>query len=78
MPEDSPLIPQICTVTSDNGLRVRTGPTTQSAIIATYPSGAVLDYVEVVNGEDVEGNPLWGRSAQGHYFWMGGTDRPNG
>ncbi len=78
MTQDIPLNPQICTVTSPNGLHVRTGPTTQSDIIATYPSGAALNFVEVVNGEDLHGNPRWGHSEQGHYFWLGGTNRPNG
>ncbi len=78
MPEDVPLVPQLCTITSDGGLNVRAEPNTQSAIIARYPSGTALNFVEVVNGENVDGNPLWGRSRQGHYFWLGGTDRPNG
>lgn len=69
---------ETCTVTSPDGLNVRTAPTTQSDIIASYPPGNVLNFVDIVNGEVIEGNPLWGRSRQGHYFWMGGTDRPNG
>ena len=78
MPEDVPQITQICTITSASGLNVRAAPTTNSAIIANYPPGTALNFVEVVNGENIDGNPLWGRSRQGHYFWMGGTDRPNG
>jgi len=39
--------------------------------------GTVLQYWEVVNGENVAGNPRWGRSPQEYYFWMGGTDHPN-
>ncbi len=73
-----PLPITTCTVTAVNGLRVRAAPNTQSAIIATYPSGTVLNFVEVVNGENVNGNPNWGHSEQGHYFWLGGTDHPNG
>ncbi len=72
------LVPQICTVTSAEGLRVRAAPSTNSVIIASYPQGTALNFVAIVNGEDVEGNPLWGRSSQGHYFWLGATDRPNG
>jgi phage tail protein X len=72
------LAPQLCTITSPGGLRIRTAPTTQSGIVATYPRGTVLNFVQVVNGEDLGGNPHWGRSRQGHYFWMGGTNRPNG
>ncbi len=67
-----------CIVTAPDGLNIRSAPTTQSAIIAWYPPGTVLNYVKIVNGEDMQGNPLWGRSLQWHYFWMGGTDHPNG
>ncbi len=70
--------PQLVTVTSANGLDVRTAPTTMSAIIAHYPRGTVLKFVEIVNGQNLDGNPLWGRSIEGHFFWLGGTDRPNG
>jgi hypothetical protein len=67
-----------CTITSPNGLHVRVAPTSQSQLIATFPSGTMLNFFEVVNGENVAGNPLWGHSEQGHYFWLGGTDHPNG
>ena len=42
------------------------------------PLGTVLNFVQVVIGENVAGNPRWGHSQQGHYFWLGGTDHPNG
>jgi hypothetical protein len=67
----------LVTVTVDT-LNVRTGPNSQSALVATFGRGSVLNYVEVVEGENVAGNPRWGRSVQGHYFWLGGTDHPNG
>ena len=67
----------LCTVTVDS-LNIRAAATSQSALIASYPRGTVLNFVAVVSGENVNGNPLWGRSEQGHYFWLGGTDRPNG
>ncbi len=66
-----------CTVTVDQ-LHIRAQPTSQSELIATYPRDSVLNFVEVVNGENVNGNPHWGHSQQGHYFWLGGTDHPNG
>ena len=72
------LVPQLCTITSASGLNVRAAPTTHSALIAKYPPGTVLNFVQIVNGENINGNPLWGRSRQGHYFWLGGTSRPNG
>ena len=67
----------LVTVTADT-LNVRSAPNTQSAIVATYTRGSVLNYIEVVDGENVAGNPRWGHSVQGHYFWLGGTDHPNG
>ncbi len=67
----------LVTVTVD-ALNVRTQPNSQSALVATYPRGTVMNYYEVVNGENVAGNPRWGHSVQGHYFWLGGTDHPNG
>jgi phage tail protein X len=73
-----PLALQTCTVTAADGLNIRAAPTPNSALIARYPRGTVLNYVEVVGGEFIDGNPLWGHSVQGHYFWMGGTDHPEG
>jgi hypothetical protein len=67
----------LVTVTVD-ALNVRTQPNSQSALVASYPRGTVLNYYEVVNGENVSGNPHWGHSVQGHFFWLGGTDHPNG
>jgi len=80
MPESllAALTLQFCRVTSPSGLNVRAAPTTQSAIIARYPPGTDLNFVEVVNGEVIRGNPRWGRSRQGRYFWMGATDHPHG
>ncbi|HEX6551993.1 MAG TPA: LysM peptidoglycan-binding domain-containing protein [Ktedonobacteraceae bacterium] len=67
-----------CTVTVASGLNIRSEPTSHSALITAYPMGTVLNFIEVVNGEDVNGNPHWGHSKQNHYYWMGGTDHPNG
>ena len=67
-----------CTVTVASGLNIRSAPTSQSSLITNYPSGTVLNYIEVVNGENVSGNPHWGHSQENHYYWMGGTDHPNG
>lgn len=73
-----PLINKTCTVTSSIGLRARAAPNTVSAILNVFPQGTVLTFFESVNGENVEGNPRWGHSDQGYYFWLGGTDHPNG
>jgi len=77
-PPPPPPQPKTCKVTAAQGLNIRAAPTSQSALITSYPIGTVLNYIEVVIGENVAGNPHWGHSEQGHYYWMGGTDHPNG
>lgn len=82
-PGQVPYIPTIgptktCTVTSANGLNARAAPTSNSTLINSFSPGTVLSYFEVVKGENVARNPLWGHSDQGYYFWLGGTDHPNG
>ena len=67
-----------CTVTVASGLNIRSLPDSQAQLITNYPSGSVLNYIEVVQGENVNGNPNWGHSQQDHYYWLGGTDHPNG
>ena len=67
-----------CTVTSPIGLNARSAPTSQSNKVNSFPPGTVLSYYEVVIGQNVQGNPHWGHSTQGYYFWLGGTDHPNG
>jgi LysM repeat protein len=74
----TPPQPTWCIVTAPSGINVRSAPTSQAGIVATYTVGASLNYVQVVTGENVSGNPLWGCSQQGHYFWLGATDHPNG
>jgi hypothetical protein len=71
------LTPQSCTVTFGS-LNVRIRPTTGATITTSNPQGTVLNFIEVVEGATFNGNPNWGLSTQGHYFWMGGTNRPNG
>src|SRR6266567_720070 len=77
-------IPQItqtnknCTVTSPIGLNARAAATSQSAKVNSFSPGTVLSFFEVAIGENVQGNPRWGHSNQGYYFWLGGTDHPNG
>ena len=73
-----PIVPlKTCTVTSPR-LRARAAPNTQSAILHSFPQGTVLTFFEVQQGENVDGNSNWGHSDQGYYFWLGGTDHPNG
>src|SRR5437764_15398878 len=68
---------QACTVTSAT-LHIRVSPTTKSAIVANFTQGTVLNFNAVGNGEPVNGDSFWGCSPQGHFFWMGGTSRPQG
>lgn len=63
----------LCTVTVET-LNVRSAPTSQSSLVASYPQGTVLNFVDAVMGENVSNQPLWGYSEQGHYFWLGGTN----
>ena len=69
---------QQCTITEPTGLHLRTEPNTAAAIINTFPVGTPLEFVTVVFGEDIAGNPRWGLAPQEYYFWLGGTNRPNG
>lgn len=71
------LTTQLCKVTVDS-LKVRTRPDTEAAVITSFSRGTVLNFTEVEEGENVRGNNHWGHSTQGRYFWMGGTDRPQG
>jgi hypothetical protein len=64
---------QFCTVTIES-LNIRTTPNTELPTVVSYPRGTVLNFIEIVEGEMVEGIPYWGHSVQGRYFWMGGTD----
>jgi len=70
-------IMKFCTVMVDS-LHIRTTPNSMSPIVASYSQGSVLNFTEVVAGEPVQGNPYWGHTVQNHYYWMGGTDRPQG
>ncbi len=69
---------QQCTITEPTGLHMRTEPNTAAAIINTFPQGTNLEFVAVVFGEDVAGNPRWGLTRQEYFFWLGGTSRSNG
>ena len=71
------LTTQSCAVTVPS-LNIRNRPTSESTVVASYPHGTVLNFIEVIENETVDGNPYWGHSTQGHYFWMGGTSRPQG
>jgi hypothetical protein len=69
---------QHCIITEPLGLDMRAAPNTDSAIITAFPSGTQLNFIAVVFGEMLQGNPRWGLAPQGYYFWLGGTDRKSG
>lgn len=78
IPGIAPAEPTWCKVTAPAGVNVRKAPNSQGELVATYTVNSSLNFVEVVNGENVNGNPRWGHSEQGNYFWLGATDHPNG
>jgi hypothetical protein len=58
-------------------------PTTDEANhLLDFPPGHTLIIQNVVHGPALDGhNPRWGHSNEGEddiYFWLGGTNRPNG
>lgn len=44
----------------------------------TSYEGDQLKFFELVYGEVYQGNNLWGHSVQNQFYWMGGTDCPDG
>lgn len=71
------LAAQNCTVTASD-LNIYDRPTDKSTVVNHYPKGTVLNFIEVITSESVGGNPYWGRSTQGHYYSLSGTNRPQG
>ncbi|MGW0959502.1 SH3 domain-containing protein, partial [Streptomyces gelaticus] len=47
------------TVISNNSQNIRSGPTTQSAIVGSVPSGGLVSIACQVVGQNVGGNNLW-------------------
>jgi len=64
-----------CKIMSSGGLNIQAAPTSQSSLIRQYLMGTPLNFVQVVDGENVNGNSLWGLSEQGHCYWLSGTDQ---
>jgi len=60
---------EVLVIVTVDTLNVRTAPSEQAGIVPSYPRGSVLNYIEVVDEEEVAGNPRWGHSVQGHYLW---------
>jgi LysM repeat protein len=76
IPAMAPVV-KTCTVTVEH-LNARDAPNTQHPPVGGFDRGTVLTYFQVVIGQDVQGNKHWGHSDQHYYFWLGGTDHPNG
>ncbi|MBX3127939.1 MAG: peptidoglycan DD-metalloendopeptidase family protein [Polyangiaceae bacterium] len=60
----APTLPSNCprvqvTVPSGQVLNVRPAPSTQGAPVGTLASGAIVDALALVQGETLDGNPLW-------------------
>lgn len=58
-------------------LYVRSGPSRKEPLSGSREihKGDMIDVIGFVEGEAVEGNNLWYKSAKGNYFWAGGTDK---
>ncbi len=56
-------------------LNIRSGlPCTKSPVVKTANPADVLDYIGwQLNGENVNGNPRWFKTADGNWFWSGGV-----
>jgi len=56
-------------------LNIRLGqPSCRAPIHATATPGTRLHYVgQVINGQPINGNPLWYQDSNGNYFWSGAT-----
>jgi hypothetical protein len=70
-----------CIVTVADGLNVRDAPSINANILFTAPQGSTLCFTGVVQGDDVDGNSNWGAEGSPNptsFFWLGGTDHPNG
>jgi N-acetyl-anhydromuramyl-L-alanine amidase AmpD len=70
--------PHSATVRARTDLNVRKGaPTTAAPVKRVASAGSLLNYVGwTSNGQSVNGNSHWYRTAEGDYFWAGATDRP--
>lgn len=52
-------------MTAQPHLRIRTGPTTATAIVGHYPNGTLIDIECETTGEDILGNDTWDRTDRG-------------
>lgn len=67
------------TAHSTVNLRLRSAPNTRSQTVRVVAPGTMLSYIASVDGDAVNGNPLWLKTPEGNYFWSGGalmSDKP--
>jgi CheY-like chemotaxis protein len=60
----------ICNVTA---LNIRRAPSFSAQVTGVLKAGAIIQYIEVVNGESANGNSLWFKTVDGTYLWGGGV-----
>ena len=70
----APVTEKLLTVTGVNGMNVRTAPRLNADIFEVLPTGTVVNYVAVVQGDTVAGNSTWLQSVQGHFYWSGNVN----
>jgi N-acetylmuramoyl-L-alanine amidase len=62
------------TVTTTVRLNLRSQPSTRGSIVETVPANTVLQYDGIIEqGEPVNNNTKWYKTADGKYFWSGGV-----
>jgi hypothetical protein len=60
-------------VKAEDVVKRRSGPSTSSAIAGDpLPAGEIGNFAGWINGEAVNGNPVWFQGTSGHWFWSGG------
>jgi hypothetical protein len=52
-------------VTASPSLRIRSGPGLANGVVGRYPRGEVIEVLEQVEGDPVNGNRMWNRTARG-------------
>lgn len=64
-------------VVAKEGLVLRTGPSTEYSAIGMKEYGTVVGITCRVNGQRVEGNPVWFRLSDASYVWSSTRDIVN-
>ncbi|MEV5125186.1 hypothetical protein AB0K49_20730 [Streptomyces decoyicus] len=64
-------------VVAEEGLVLRAGPSTHYRAIGSEEYGTVVGIVCRVNGESIEGNPVWYKLGDASYAWSSTRDIVN-